>query len=144
MNTYFAPHGDFKLHISNNIILARLTGAWNEECAKNFSQAFRQHVKLLKKSKWGHLVFLDDWEISVPEIIPIVTDLATFCINNDLEKSAQVASESMMKKMYLEKMAVEKHDTFERQIFSDQGKAIEWLNSYGFTINEGLNAHDLV
>jgi hypothetical protein len=144
MNTYFSPHGEFKLHVSNNIILARLTGAWNEECANDFSQALRKHVKLLNNPKWGYLVFLDDWEISVPDIIPIVTDLATFCINNGLEKSAQIASESMMKKMYLEKMAVEKHDIFERQIFSEQDKAIEWLNSYGFTINEGLVAKDLV
>jgi hypothetical protein len=144
MNTYFAPHGEFKLHVNNNIILARLSGAWNEECAKSFSQAFRQHVKLLNNQKWGHLVLLENWEISVPDIIPIVTDLATFCINNGLEKSAQVASESMMKKMYLEKMAIEKHDIFERQIFSDQNKAIEWLNRYDFTIDEGLNAHDLV
>jgi hypothetical protein len=144
MNDYFAPHGEFKLHVSNNIIIARLTGSWNKECAEKFSQAFTKQVKLLKTPRWAHLVFLDDWQISVPEIAPVVDDLAAFCILNGLEKSAQVAHESMMKKMYLDKMAIETRSNFERRIFSDQDKAISWLSEYGFTTTKGLNAYELV
>jgi hypothetical protein len=144
MNTFFAPHGEFKINVSNNILIARLTGSWNLECAESFSQAFKTHIQSLKHEKWGHLVFLDDWELSAPEIFPIVTDLVSFCIANGLEKSAQVYGESMMKKFFVDKMVTEKHGNFERQIFNKQDKAIKWLSEYGFTINDGGVAEDLV
>lgn len=144
MNTIFAPHGEFKLCVSNNILIARLTGTWNEECAKDFSEQFKEQVHLLQKPRWGHLVFLDDWELSIPEVLPIVTDLVTFCINNGLEKSAQVYSESMIKKLFLDKMIVEKKGDFERRIFIKQNEAINWLNQNGFTLVEGIVATEVV
>jgi hypothetical protein len=144
MNHYFAPHGEFKLQISNNIIVARLTGTWNKECAESFSEAFIAQVKLLDSPSWAHLVFLNDWEISVPEIIPVVTDLATFCMHNGLEKSAQVYSKSIVKKMYLDKMVIEIHGNFERRVFSDADMAVHWLKGYGFTVQKNLAAHKLV
>ena len=50
----------------------------------------------------------------------------------------------MMKRFFIDKMVTVKHGNFERQIFSKQDKAIKWLYQYGFTINEGLVAEDLV
>ncbi|MBA6232637.1 MULTISPECIES: hypothetical protein [unclassified Colwellia] len=85
--------------------------------SKSFLAAFTAQVKLLDKPSWGHLVFLNDWEISVPEIFPVVTDLTTFCIHNGLEKSAQVYSKSILKKMYLDKMVIKIHGNFERRVF---------------------------
>lgn len=120
MNTFFAPHGEFKINVSNNILIARLAGSWNQECAESFSQAFKTHAQSLKYEKWGHLVFLDDWELSVPEILPIVTDLVSFCIENGLDKSAQVYSESMMKKFFVDQMVLKSMATL-----SDKYSAIK-------------------
>ena len=121
-----------------------LSAVTKHDHGQYFLSTNRGDIQSLKHEKWGHLVFLDDWELSVPEILPIVTDLVSFCIENGLEKSAQVYSESMMKKFFVDQMVTEKHGNFERQIFSHQDKAIEWLNSYGFTLNDGLVAKDLV
>jgi hypothetical protein len=144
MKKIFAPHGEFKLHISNNILIARLTGSWNQECAENFSEEFTTKIHSMNNLKWGHLVFLDNFELSVPEVLPIISDLVIFCINNGLERAAQVYSQSRIKKMHIDTMVVEKHGNFERRIFTDQDEAIQWLNSNDFTLAQGIVANKVV
>jgi hypothetical protein len=135
MSFNFPPHGTFSLKISNNIIVARLAGSWNKECAQNYAQDFKSIAHQLSHQSWGHLVYLDDWELGVPEMTPIIQDLVDWCTHNGLKKSAQIYCQSMTKRYSLDKMIIERCDDFERQIFADELSAISWLDSYGFTLS---------
>ena len=141
MSSLFDPHGAFQLHVNNNILIARLTGSWNSECAESFSENLKRHTASLTERKWGHLVILDDWELGIPEISTIITDLVSWCIENGLEKSAQVYNESMIKQYHLDKMVVEREGDFERQVFRDTRIAIKWLNKYGFKLEDNKETH---
>lgn len=144
MSTYFLPHGEFDFYVSNNVLIAKLVGTWNVECAKRFSESFIKHASPLIGKPWGHLVFLDDWQVSVPEMEPIITDLVTWCVDNGLQKSAQVYSQSMLKKYTLDKMVIEQSGVFDRQIFTEASSAIQWLNQYGFNIEKGIDIDEFL
>lgn len=130
----FSEHGSFSLHISGNILVAHVADSWNKECAQLFSQQFKLQVKPLLGEDWGHLVYLDDWELGVPEIEPIIHDLVAWSIKNGLKCSANIFSESMAKKYFLDKMIVEKIGDFEKQTFTEEQAAINWLTSCGYTL----------
>jgi len=135
MSFNFPPHGTYSLKISNNIIVARLASSWNKECAQNYAEDFKSIARPLSQQPWGHLVYLDDWELGVPEITPIIQNLVDWCTHNGLKKSAQIYCHSMTKKYSLDKMIIDRCDDFERQIFTDELPAISWLGSYGFTLS---------
>jgi hypothetical protein len=134
MSFKFPAHGFYELTVDNNLLVARLSGCWNQECAEIFSEEFKNIAQPLTHRAWGHLVYLDEFELGVPEIAPIVQNLVSWCIQNGLQKSAQVYCKSMTKKYYIDKMVVEKADHFERQIFIEAQSAIDWLKDYGFTL----------
>lgn len=144
MNSFFESHGSFNLSVSNNILIARLSGSWNKECAEDFSMHFRIKASRLLGKPWGHLVFLDNWDLSVPEMQPIVTELVAWCIENGLEKSAQVYDSSAVKGHSLDQMVVKQRGGFERRVFSEPDKAIIWLKQYGFIVDENIIPQDVV
>jgi hypothetical protein len=144
MNDILEPHGRFSLNVSNNILIARLSGSWNKECAENFSIDFKVIASPLLGKPWGHLVFLDNWDLGVPEMLPIITELVAWCLENGLEKSAQVYNDSMIKKYSIDQMVVKQKSVFERRIFSEADKAIIWLSQYGFIVDGKSIPQDLV
>ena len=127
-------HGEYTLSVENSILVATLKGGWNLECAQNFSQCFKEVAKPLLNKPWAHLVYLEDWELGVPEIMPIISELVIWCLENNLEKSAHVYSASMTKEYFLNKMVVTRESTFEKQLFIEEAAAKTWLKIYGFTL----------
>jgi hypothetical protein len=144
MNDLLEPHGSFNLSVSNNILIARLSDSWNKECAEDFAFNFQIKASPLLGEPWGHLVFLDNWDLGVPEMLPIITELVTWCIENGLEKSAQVYNDSMIKKYSIDQMVVKQKGGFERRIFSEPDKAMTWLSQYGFIVDENIIPQDVV
>jgi hypothetical protein len=144
MNEFLEPHGRFNLSVSNNILIARLSDSWNKECAEDFSINFKIKASSLLGEPWGHLVFLDNWDLGVPEMLPIITDLVTWCIENGLEKSAQVYNDSMIKKYSIDQMVVKQKGGFERRIFTEPDIALNWLSQYGFIVDKNVIPQDEV
>ena len=124
-------HGEFTLSVSGNILLANLSGAWNEEAAHAFSKDLKSKVTPLVGADWGHLVYLDDWSLGVPEIKPIVEELVAWCCGNGLKRAAHVYSSSMLKKLQLEDFVAETGD-FQRRAFASEAEAIAWLAAEGY------------
>lgn len=134
MSFQFSAHGDYQILVKNNVLVVRLVGSWNKECAFNFAQEIKVAIQLLSQNPWGLLLYLDDWDLGVPEMTPIIKEWVDWSISNGLEKSAQVYCESSTKKYSLDKMVIDKTASFERQIFIDEISALNWLKSFGFTL----------
>ena len=128
-------HGDFDLKVVNHVLVARLRGSWNEEAALAYENAFMTAAKPLTDIEWAHLVYLDDWDLGVPEIVPVVERLVAWCIDNGLRRSAQVYSPSMLKRYQLDSMVVEEFGDFQRRAFEQEGAAQNWLLSEGFSVD---------
>jgi hypothetical protein len=128
----FSHHGGFEVHVSGNILCATLSGSWNVQTAEAFATRFMAEAQPLLGNDWGHLVVLEDWDLGVPEIIPIIERLVGWCIDNGLTRAAQVYSPSMIKQYQLNEMVVEEFGPFLRHSFSDQQQAETWLGEFGF------------
>lgn len=132
MNT-FSEHGHFSIDVSGRVLCAHLSGSWNSQTAERFSDEFKYKAQALIGEPWGHLVLLDDWDLGVPEMTPIIERLVNWCIEQNLVRAAQVFSPSMIKKYQLDAMVVEKIGDFERRNFTDQSSAIAWLEAEGLS-----------
>ena len=130
-----AHHGNFNIKLSGNVLCATLSGTWNSQTADMFAQDFMTQVSPLLGKPWGHLVLLDEWDLGVPEIIPVVERLVTWCIENGLAKAAHVYSPSMIKQYHLNEMVVEEFGEFQRNSFGRQSEAEAWLAASGFNLD---------
>ena len=72
MKHAFPAHGEYQLLLSNRILIAKVSGSWNLEAAQNYAQDFKQLAQALTGRPWAHLVLLDDWQLSVPEVNPVI------------------------------------------------------------------------
>ena len=127
-----APVYDFKIWRENNVLVAIICGSWSKLSAQDFANEFKQAAAPLTGQPWAHIVYMDDWNLGVPEIEPVVQELVTWCINNNLRYAAQVHCPNMVKRYQIDRMVIEKSDGFERRIFPEQQPAFAWLASLGF------------
>jgi len=127
-------HGQFTLWQDNRVILAHIQGQCNEDMALAFANDFKKIIEPLIHSPWAHIVYLDDWELATPEVENIIKNLVIWLIQHGLTHTAQVYSPNMLKRFQLDRMVTEKTDTFERQVFSEQQAAFNWLAEHGFEV----------
>jgi hypothetical protein len=132
-------HGDFDIKVSGNILCAKLSGSWNSQTAEQFAEEFIANADCLIGQPWGHLVLLEDWDLGVPEIVPIIERLVSWCIENGLTRAAQVYSPSMIKQYHLNEMVVEEFGDFHRHSFASQGEAEAWLAESKFALDSAYS-----
>jgi hypothetical protein len=127
----FEAHGDFEIWVEQNTLFASLKGTWNKEAAERFEEAFMESATALGE-EWGHLVYLNDWELCDSGMFPVIQRLVDWCIENGLKRAANVYSPSTMKSEFLNKMIVEERDGFVRRVFDNAKDAANWLTECGF------------
>jgi len=128
----FEQHGSYKVWAQNNMVIADLKGAWNKEAALNFEQEFMKVAQEMPE-KWGHLVYLNDWELCDPAMFPVIERLVTWCIRHGLTRAANVYPKSAVKEEFINKMVVDEFGEFKRAVFDNEIDAKQWLAKYGFT-----------
>ena len=127
----YHPHGNYVLWINGATLYAELSGAWNMEAALAFEQDMMKHARTLP-AHWGHLVYLNHWELGTPEITAVIERLVHWCIENGLQRAANVYEPSGIKSAILKKMVVEEHGDFKRAVFDNPNAAAQWLTAEGF------------
>lgn len=127
----YDPHGHYHLWCNGSTLYAELTGAWNMEAALAFERDMMAHAQTLP-AQWGHLVYLDHWELGTPEITAVIERLVTWCIHNGLQRAANVYEPSGIKSALLKKMVVEEQGEFKRAVFNNSDAAAQWLTQEGF------------
>ncbi|MEO3678430.1 hypothetical protein [Rheinheimera fenheensis] len=129
------PMPKFRIWREQRVILASVNGSWNRFTAEDYAQEFKVLAKPLAGTDWAHIVYLDNWQLGVPEIEPVITELVNWCLANGLRYAAQVYCPNMIKRYQLDKMIVEHTATFERRVYPDEQQALAWLSSEGFTVD---------
>ncbi|WP_124748936.1 hypothetical protein [Alteromonas facilis] len=127
MKRIFQPHGDSDLWVKDGILYAKLLGTWNQEAALEFSSRFKQQAQSLTDRPWAHLVYLEDWDLCAIDVIPVITDLVSWCIDHNLVRAAQIYCESMIKKQFIDLMVVEQMGQFKRVSLDNEQDALNWL-----------------
>ena len=129
------PAANFKIWCEQRVVLANISGSWDTLSAKDYASEFKAIAKPLIGSDWAHIVYLDDWQLGVPEIEPIVAELVAWCLDNGLRYTAQVYCPNMVKRYQLDRMIVDSSKWFEKRVYPNEQQALTWLASLGFTVN---------
>lgn len=125
----------FQLWTENNVLLACISGSWDERVAYDYCKAFKREASQFNGRSWAHIIYLDDWQLGTPEIEPIIQDLVTWCLHNGLVLTAQVYCPHSVKRYQLDKMIIEKTLTFERRVYTEEQPAFNWLAEQGYVVD---------
>jgi hypothetical protein len=85
------------------------------------------------------MVLLDEWQLGVPEMGPVIEALVHWCIDNGLRRAAHVYQPSLLKKLQLEDLVTGSEQGFQRRAFSSVDVALAWLKEEGFELNDELD-----
>lgn len=127
----YHSHGEYRLWCEETTLYAELSGMWNEETALTFERDLMELSKSLP-DEWGHLVYLNDWQLCTPEMFSIVERLVSWCIENGLKRAANVYEPSGIKEAIVNKMVVQSDGEFKRAVFDNPQDAALWLTQEGF------------
>jgi hypothetical protein len=122
----------FKIWLDNKVLIATVTGSWAEQDAKDFAQELKAVVTPLLGEDWASVILLDNWQLGVPGIEPIIKDLVRWKIARGLRYSAHVYWPSTVKEFQLDKMVQDVENRFELQKFEHPQQAFDWLKTHGF------------
>ncbi|WP_445767155.1 hypothetical protein [Rheinheimera sp.] len=134
------PTPKFKLWREQRVILASINGSWNRFTAEDYASEFKALAVPLAGADWAHIVYLDNWQLGVPEMEPVIKQLLHWCIRHNLRYAAQVYCPDMLKKYQLDRMIVSTH-SFERRVYPNEQDAFAWLASIGFATDTNQLQH---
>lgn len=129
----YESHGKFKIWRQGSVVFAKLIGSWNVESALQFEHEFKKIASTMP-DRWGHMVYLNDWELCVPEMITIIERLVAWCLDNGLVRAANIYLSSAIKTQILNRMIVTTQDNFQRAVFDNELDAVDWLSDEGFPV----------
>ncbi len=131
-----ATQAKFKVWREEQVLLATVYGSWNQQTARDFVDEFVKTAIPILDAPWAHIVYLDHWELGVPEIEPIIQQLVDWSVSHHLRVAAQVYCPHMVKKYQLERMTAIKSPSFEKRAYPTQQAAFDWLAAEGFSVQQ--------
>ena len=131
-----ATPAKFKVWRESQVLLAVVNGSWNQQTAEEFALEFMKKATPILHAPWAHIVYLDQWELGVPEIEPVIQRLVDWSVSHNLRFAAQVYCPHMVKKYQLERMTAIKSPTFEKRTYPTPQDAFDWLTAEGFIVQQ--------
>lgn len=128
-----AYKGSFSICTDRNLVVAKVSGAWSKYTAEQYVREFKSRVQSFSSQNWWQMVLLEDWILGTPEIEPIIKDLSIWNFAHHLRATAFVSDVNSLKRFQLEKILVDMPDDYQRQFFSNQKDAYDWLEAQGLS-----------
>lgn len=122
----------YQLWREGRVVLAVVSGSWDRITAEDYVEDFKNLAAELADAPWAHLVYLEQWQLGVPEIEPVVQQLVQWCSQHQLQFVAQVYCPHMVKRYQLDRMIVQTDEVFQKRVYPTQSEAFDWLASVGF------------
>ncbi|MEW9799093.1 hypothetical protein [Alteromonas sp. CYL-A6] len=134
-------HGYYRIQRKNTILVAEVKGGWNTDTAEAFCRDFKLEAAPLTRRNWSHLVYLAEWEMGVPGVDSIISDLVIWCIDNGLTHAAHINNEKAINQYYVNRIVSADGTVFEKKIFPNDEEGLAWLNSKGYSTSLTEGAH---
>ena len=85
-------HFQFNIDIDSKNLIAsvKIYGVWREETAREYSEHFKEEVKVLIGKPWARLVDLSNWKTASEEVIDVIGELLQWCIENNMIHSVYI------------------------------------------------------
>ncbi len=82
-------HGSFDMRVDNQVLLARISGAWNDEKTRAYFSKMKRLTTEVIKQPWAQIVYLNDWELGTPENEKLTMELIQWSAKHNLKKQPQ-------------------------------------------------------
>lgn len=122
----------FTIWLDNKVLIAMIKGSWSQQDAEDFTREFKAVASPLLGYDWASIIQLDNWQLGVPGIEPVIKDLVRWKISRGLRYSAHVYWPSIVKEFQLDRMVKNVAGRFEVQHFKHPQQAFNWLETHGF------------
>lgn len=127
-------HGHFTLWRENQLIVAKVYGAWSMDTAQDYATQLKDLALSMNGQPWARVVFLDQWQLGTPDFEKVMKDLMSWCVSHQLKYTAYVFQPSHLREHQLDKVINQASDTSQKKMFTHQQDALDWLNSVGFAL----------
>ncbi len=125
-------HGSFYLWVDNQVLQARISGAWNEEESWLYFEKVKELIQPIMARPWALLLFMNGWELGTPETEIATKEMVKWLSTHGLNKVAEVYDPNLLIQLHIERLVKEGPDEIERRHFTHEKEAIAWLASKGF------------
>jgi hypothetical protein len=119
-------HGSFTLKQSGQILWSSCKGAWNEEQAKLFLQAYESAAIALNPG-WASIMDLSEWQLGTPDIWPVIDELNRWLNKTGFAYDAIIVNSKIKAKLF--ERSTNSMTTAETRFFATVDEAMEWLRS---------------
>lgn len=133
-------HGEFDIYHDGDVLLTRVTGAWNREGTAEYCASVRAAVRRLKQP-WGQIVDARGWMLAVPDAGIELAALSKWRDTHGLACIAYLDHDNGMMREFAQRNILSKQSTAVGAIFDDAGSLVDWMSGQGFPLSEALNNH---
>jgi len=127
-------HGSFDLWVDNQVLMARISGAWNEEGGWRYFKALKQISQPIIDKPWALLVSIDEWELGTPETDRAALAMLEWITQHGVARLAEIYSPNILLQLEVARMGKKIPFEIEQRHFSDEVTAFKWLASQGFPV----------
>lgn len=108
-------HGHFTLWRENQLIVAKVYGAWSVDTAADYATQLKELALSMNGQPWARMVFLDQWQLGTPDFEKVMKDLMSWCVSHQLKYTAYVFQPSHLREHQLDKLINQASDTSQKR-----------------------------
>ena len=130
-------HGSWNIYTHRQTLVIHTAGAWNGKAMKQFCDECKQIAQPLIETAnpWSSLVLLDDYELGVPEIEPLLKALLEWLTERGLTREAAVFNGGFARTEQMARNLPQHKSNYYRQNFAAVAPAVDWLEQQGFSLD---------
>lgn len=134
---YSLAHGHWKIYIHQKTLVIHTAGAWNRSAMEMFCDEIKSTAQTLIEGQrpWSSLILLDDYELGVPDIEPLLQSLLQHLVERGLTREAAVFNGGFARMEQMARNLPADSPQYIRQNFNCVEDAGSWLQQQGFPLD---------
>ncbi|WP_100657906.1 hypothetical protein [Alteromonas flava] len=122
----------YHLWRENDVLVAVVKGQYDFIATQAYCRNFKTIAAPLINAPWGHITYLDEWDLATPDCIQLIAQLENWCKSNRLACDALVYRASGIKDFVLSAAMATSKNPDVYQHFEYSADALNWLREKGF------------
>lgn len=123
----FSVHGEFTFLFVEEILVVKVVGSWNRECAIRFDRAFRTVASDLDSQPWGNVLDMSQWKLATPDIWIEIKETALWLAEHNHRFEAVVINNMLEQHLMVERFKLT--PKLRTAFFNNETQAIDWCKA---------------
>lgn len=128
----------YTLRTDQQVMIISILGSWDVKTAEAFIKDFKTYANGLIEDNWAHLVYFDDWNLSVPEVEPLIQEMLEWAITRNMTHSVRIYKKNAIKEYQLQRMMGQQQDNHINRNFFSAAEGFKFLADNGFEVEQAL------